>query len=80
MRVAIVHIGHGPDRDPFAQPPPYGSLLLPRSRRPQTSSRLTRRRNADLPHSEIEGLPDRSWFSSPRRMRDAGLGRALRKP
>ena len=35
MRVAIVHIGHGPDRDPFAQP------------------------HADLPHSEIEGLPDR---------------------
>jgi hypothetical protein len=59
MRVAIVHIGHGPDRDPFAQPPPYGLLLLPRSRRPQTSSRPTRRRNADLPHSEIEGLPDR---------------------
>jgi hypothetical protein len=26
MRVAIVHIGHGPDdRDPFAQPPPYGA-------------------------------------------------------
>jgi hypothetical protein len=72
MRVAIVHIGYGPDeRDPFAQPPPYGSLLLRRSRQPQTSSRPTRRRNADLPHSEIEGLPDRS---SPRRMRDAKFG------
>src|SRR5215469_8370704 len=46
------------DRDPFVQPPPYGSLLFRRSHRPQTSSRATRRRNADLPNSEIEGLPD----------------------
>jgi hypothetical protein len=37
MRVAIVHIGYGPDdRDPFAQPQPYVSFLLRRSRRPQT--------------------------------------------
>ncbi len=80
MRVAIAHIGHGPDdRDPFAQPPPYGSLLLRRNRRPQTSSRPTRRRNADLPNSEIEGLPDRGSAVRGGCVMPS-LGRALRKP
>ena len=36
MRVAIVHIGHGPDRDPFAQPHPTGrsSSLAAADRKP----------------------------------------------
>jgi hypothetical protein len=76
MRVAIVHIGYGPDeRDPFAQPPPYGSLLLRRSRQPvlvQLGDGMPTCRTAKSKGCPIVAVRGGCVMPS--------LGRALRKP
>jgi hypothetical protein len=56
MRLAIAHIGHGPDdRDPFVQPPPYGFAPLPSQ--PPTANQFSSN-SATGCRPEIQGLPD----------------------